>query len=110
MSSRRQLTRVLGVGMDYGIWAGLQHERIVYVNAHRHTKFRAAATLTGKAGQERKRAIATIGGGLCAGGRVLVALGGRPLALGSTFGRPSGEAEIVAVCVAGSTVLRTASR
>ena len=76
LSSRRQLTRVLGVGMDYGVWAELRDELIAYVNAHHHAKLRAAPTLTGTAGLAPKRAIATIGASVRAGSPVLVALGG----------------------------------
>lgn len=76
LSRRRQLKRVIGVGVDYPLWAKLQTELIAYVNQIYGASLNAAATLQGTAVRDRKRAIDTIKRAIGGGSPVLAGFGG----------------------------------
>lgn len=76
LSRRRQLKRVIGIGVDYPLWAELQIELIIYVNQAYGLSLKRCAILTGTAVKNRQRAIGQIKSNLCRGSPVLAGFGG----------------------------------
>lgn len=76
LSRRRQLQRVLGIGMGYDIWTELRDELIAYINETLVLSLKPTPTLRGSAATDRKRAIKQIKKSLRRGRPVLVLLGG----------------------------------
>ncbi len=76
LSRRRQLIRVLGIGMEYERWIELQNELIAYVNDAYRMALNPTMTLTGTAAFNRQRAIDRIKRNLCRSSHVLAVFGG----------------------------------
>lgn len=76
LSRRKQLSRVIGVGMAYQLWMEATAELIAYVNAAYDTEITASRILKGSAATDRQRAIRQIKKSLRRGRPVVALLGG----------------------------------
>jgi hypothetical protein len=76
LSGRRQLQRVLGIGMGYDVWTELRDELITYINGTYGLSLKPTRTLSRSAARDRRRAIEHIKKSLRRGRPVLTLLGG----------------------------------
>lgn len=76
LGRRRQLQRVLGIGMGYDIWTELRDALVTYVNETHGLSFEPTRTLLRSAARDRRRAIEQIKKSLRRGRPVLTLLGG----------------------------------
>lgn len=76
LSRKRKLKQVLGVGIEYELWAELRDELIGYVNTTHDATLKPDATLVGTAAKDRRRAIDHIRKTLYSGSPILAGFGG----------------------------------
>ncbi|MEO6072255.1 MAG: hypothetical protein ABIP67_03130 [Burkholderiales bacterium] len=76
LARRRQLKRVLGVGMDHGLWWDLRDALIAHVNAVYHVSLKPMPTLSGTAAIDRQRTVGAIKREVRRGRPVLAVFGG----------------------------------
>lgn len=76
LSHRKQLTGVLGIGIEYELWTELRDELVAHINTHYGLSLKPTLTLTGTAATDRKRALKKIRRMLQRGRPVLAHFGG----------------------------------
>ncbi len=76
LSRRRQLQRVLGIGMGYNVWTALRDELITHFNMMHGVQLEPSQTLLRSAAKDRKRAIQQIKKAVRRGRPVLAMFGG----------------------------------
>ena len=76
LSRRRQLKRVLGGGMDYGVWNELRDELVAFTNQTFDISLKPTPALVGTAATDRRRMIEKLKRDVYGGNPVLAGFGG----------------------------------